>query len=114
MKKKLGKTFLVVVLALTLLGTAASASRYGTPDFPFSTKLRGDYLPALSTFMVIGDVMVDSYKVMLSRLVEFSKAYGCHVYLWQWETLESSGYASFDDAVAEISQHAAADTVCVV
>lgn len=114
MKKKLGKTFLAVVLALTLLGTAASASRYGTPDFPFSAKLRGDYLPALSTFMVIGDVMVDSYKVMLSRLVEFSKAYGCHVYLWQWETLESSGYASFDDAVAEISQHAAADTVCVV
>lgn len=112
--KKLGKTFLAVVLALTLLGTAASASGYGTPDGPFSAELLGDYLPALSTYMVTGDVMVDSHKAMLSRFGDFSKTYGCHVYLWQWETLESSGYASFDDAVTEMSQHAADDTVCVV
>lgn len=112
--RKLGKTFLAAVLALTLLCTAVSASGYGTPDGPFSAEQLGDYLPALSTYKVIGDVMVDSYKVILSRFTDFSKAYGCHVYLWQWETLESSGYASFDDAVAEISQYAAADTVCVV
>lgn len=112
--KRLGKTFFAAVLALTLLGTAASASGYGTPDGPFSAELLGDYLPALSTYMVTGDVMVDSHKAMLSRFGDFSKTYGCHVYIWQWKTLESSGYASFDDAVTEMSQRAADDTVCVV
>ena len=112
--KRLGKTFLAAVLVLTLLGTAASASRYGTPDGPFSAELLGDYLPALSSFMVTGNVMTDSHKTILSRLGDISQAYGCHIYLWQWATLESSGYASFDDAVAALSPHAAADTVCAV
>lgn len=114
MIKRCGRTLLAAVLALMLLGTAAFASNYGTPDGPFSAELLGDYLPALSTFMVTGSVMTDSHKTMLARFGDFSEAYSCHVYVWQWATLENSGYASFEDAVAAMEPHAADNTVCVV
>ena len=74
----------------------------------------GDYIEGLSSFGVKGQVAADGFQHLMSRFDRFAQKYECNIYLWAWQSLESSSYDSFDTAKKELEQNIAEDTVCIL
>lgn len=74
----------------------------------------GDYIEGLSSFGVKGQVATDGFGHLMSRFDRFAQKYECNIYLWAWQSLESSGYDSFDAAKKELEQNTSEDTVCIL
>lgn len=113
--KRLSLTLLLVTALMALSGISVKAMTTGPG--PCSVEIRGDYLPALSTFGVSGKVMTtDSQKSIFYRFVDLAKPLNAHVRLWLWSSLESIScdYDSFDAAVDAIVEYATNDAVCIL
>ena len=74
----------------------------------------GDYIEGLSSFGVTGQVAADGFQHLMSRFDRFAQKYECSIYLWAWQSLDKSGYDSFDAAKEALEENIAEDTVCIL
>lgn len=109
MKKRSFFSLFILILTCSLFFLTASAE-----TTYYEARIRGDYIQAISTYGVTGDVMGNEYQHMISRFKTFSQEYHCNVYLWMWKTLDKSGYGSFDLAKDDLEKQATPDSVYIL